>query len=75
LRGGEVAVSATVDDGAVRLSVRDSGVGMAAEPGVGTGLDNLRRRLQLAYGEKASLALRDADPGVVAELTLPLANA
>jgi sensor histidine kinase YesM len=75
LRGGEVAVSATVDDGAVRLSVRDSGVGMAAEPGVGTGLDNLRRRLQLAYGEKASLALRDAAPGVVAELTLPLPNA
>jgi sensor histidine kinase YesM len=75
LRGGEVAVSATVADGAVRLSVRDSGVGMAAEPGVGTGLDNLRRRLQLAYGDKASLALRDAAPGVVAELTLPLPNA
>jgi LytS/YehU family sensor histidine kinase len=72
LRGGEVAVSAEVQDGAVRLRVRDSGVGMAAAPGSGTGLDNLRRRLQLAYGAGASLALHDAAPGVVADLTLPL---
>ncbi|MGZ5199810.1 MAG: sensor histidine kinase [Telluria sp.] len=72
LRGGEVAVSAVVEDGAVRLRVRDSGAGMGAAPGNGTGLDNLRRRLQLAYGPAASLALHDADPGLVADLTLPL---
>jgi LytS/YehU family sensor histidine kinase len=58
LRGGEVAVSAEVQDGAA--------------PGSGTGLDNLRRRLQLAYGVGASLALHDAAPGVIADLTLPL---
>lgn len=72
LRGGEVAVSAAVEQGAVRLRVRDSGVGMDAQAGSGTGLDNLRRRLQLAYGDGASLALHDAEPGVVADLILPL---
>ncbi len=74
LRGGEVTVSAAVEHGAVLLRVRDSGVGMGAEAGSesGTGLDNLRRRIQLAYGAAAGLALRDADPGVSADLTLPL---
>lgn len=71
LRGGEVAVSAAVEEGWVRIRVRDSGVGMGAEAGSGTGLDNLRRRLQLAYGDAASLVLHDGDPGVIAELTLP----
>jgi sensor histidine kinase YesM len=72
LRGGEVAVSAEVQDAALLIRVADSGVGMASQPGTGMGLDNLRRRLQLAYGAAASLALHDADPGLVAELTLPL---
>jgi signal transduction histidine kinase len=72
LRGGEVTVSAEVADGALRVRVRDSGVGMAAQPGAGTGLDNVRRRLQLAYGAQAGLALHDADPGVVADLTIAL---
>jgi sensor histidine kinase YesM len=71
LRGGEVRVEAEADGGSIRLRVRDSGVGMGATPGSGTGIDNLRRRLQLAYGGAAGLALRDADPGVVAEITLP----
>jgi signal transduction histidine kinase len=74
LRGGEVRVEAEVDGGTIRLRVRDSGVGMGATPGSGTGIDNLRRRLQLAYGGAAGLALRDADPGVLAEITLPYAQ-
>jgi sensor histidine kinase YesM len=72
LRGGEIAVSAEAHDGALRIRVRDSGVGMATEPGTGTGLDNVRRRLQLAYGALASLELSDADPGVIADITIPL---
>jgi LytS/YehU family sensor histidine kinase len=71
LRGGEVSVSAEAADGTIRLRVRDSGLGMAATPGEGMGLDNVRRRLQLAYGDKASLALHDAAPGLVADITIP----
>jgi len=71
LRGGEIRVSAAALGGAVRIRVHDSGVGMAATPGSGAGLDNVRRRLQLAYGEDARLVLHEADPGLVAELHIP----
>jgi LytS/YehU family sensor histidine kinase len=70
LRGGEVLVSAEAVDGTIRLRVQDSGVGMSATPGEGMGLDNVRRRLQLAHGDKASLALHDADPGLIADITI-----
>jgi signal transduction histidine kinase len=72
LRGGEIRVAATEEAGTVCICVHDSGVGMSATPGKGAGLDNVRRRLQLAYGDQASLALRELEPGLVAELRLPL---
>jgi LytS/YehU family sensor histidine kinase len=72
LPGGELAVSAALCDGGIRIRVQDSGVGMGAASGAGTGLDNVRRRLQLAYGDAAGLALHDADPGVVADISIPL---
>ncbi|MEX5746101.1 sensor histidine kinase [Massilia sp. X63] len=72
LRGGEIRVRAEAEDGLLRIGVHDSGVGMSATPGNGAGLDNVRRRLQLAYGDAAGLALREAEPGLVAEITLPL---
>jgi LytS/YehU family sensor histidine kinase len=72
LRGGEVMVSAEVLDATIRVRVQDSGVGMGAAGGSGTGLDNVRRRLQLTYGAGAGLALHDADPGLVADITVPL---
>lgn len=71
LRGGEIRVSADAEGDSVRIRVHDSGVGMSAIPGKGAGLDNVRRRLELAYGGGAALALRDAAPGLVAELSLP----
>jgi signal transduction histidine kinase len=71
LRGGEVHVAAEEHDGFIRIRVSDSGVGMSAAPGAGTGLDNVRRRLQLAYGDNAVLVLREADPGFVAEVSIP----
>ncbi len=71
LRGGEIRVTAEAEGDSVRIRVHDSGVGMSATPGGGAGLDNVRRRLELAYGERGSLALHDADPGLAAELLIP----
>lgn len=73
LRGGEIHVGAEAQDGSLCIRVRDSGVGMSDTPGNGAGLDNVRRRLQLAYGDGAELVLREADPGLSAELHLPVA--
>jgi LytS/YehU family sensor histidine kinase len=72
LHGGAVHVSAEALGGMVRLRVHDSGVGMSVTPGSGMGLENVRHRLQLAYpGSAASLALQDADPGLVADILIP----
>ncbi|MGI4843170.1 MAG: sensor histidine kinase [Janthinobacterium lividum] len=74
LRGGEIRVSAETDGASVLIRVHDSGVGMGATPGNGAGLDNVRRRLELAYGGRGGLVLRDAEPGLVAELSIPTAR-
>jgi LytS/YehU family sensor histidine kinase len=71
LRGGEVALSADIDGSVLRIRVQDSGVGMSTTPGAGTGLDNVRHRLKLAFGESAGLALQEGDPGLVADITIP----
>ena len=75
LRGGAILVSALEEDRRTVIRVRDTGVGMSATPGEGAGLDNVRRRLALAYGDDAALALYDADPGVAAEVVLPFTRA
>jgi sensor histidine kinase YesM len=78
LRGGEIAVSAQALDGAVRIRVQDGGVGMSTIPepaeGSGTGLENVRHRLRLAYGEAAALDLHDGEPGLIADVTIPTAK-
>jgi signal transduction histidine kinase len=75
LRGGLVSVSALRQDGAARIRVEDSGVGMSTQPGDGMGLENVRRRLQLAYGATASLTLRDAEQGAIADIIVPTGSA
>lgn len=71
MRGGEIVVSAHDDAGAIRIGVRDSGVGMSDTPGNGTGLENVRHRLRLACGANAALSLSEAEPGLLAEITIP----
>jgi sensor histidine kinase YesM len=76
--GGRVDVTATREtreDGArVVLSVADTGSGLTGPPGVtGIGLANIRERLALQHGERATLETDANDPrGFVARLVLPL---
>jgi signal transduction histidine kinase len=76
--GGRIAVSARRDGEELVLCVRDSGVGLgAATAGAGTqfGLVQVRERLATLHGERASLALRDADDaegGVLATGRMPV---
>lgn len=72
LRGGSIHVSAAQAGGSVRICVRDTGVGLAATPGAGDGLDNVRKRLQLIYPGASSLTVEDApDGGVLATIIIP----
>ena len=71
-----VMVDARIDRSCLVVTVRNSGswVERDATNGAGTGLDNLRRRLELADLPGASLTTAAHDGQVVARLTLPAAS-
>ncbi|HEY6512795.1 MAG TPA: sensor histidine kinase [Burkholderiaceae bacterium] len=72
--GGSLSVRAEVQHGKLAVTVADSGVGFgkAATAGTGVGLANVRERLQLLYGNKASLSVREHDGGGTAvTITVP----
>jgi sensor histidine kinase YesM len=70
--GGAVTISADADGDAVRLVVRDDGDGFPARWVEGTGLGNLRERLQPLYGGRATLAV---GPGPGGHVTLRIPRA
>ena len=53
--GGEIRISARAADGKLRVSVADTGMGFADQPGTGVGLANIRERLMALYGKAAQL--------------------
>lgn len=75
--GGRIEVDVHLHDDEqepfCHICVRDTGVGLGATIGsMGTGLATLRERLQLAYGNEATLELREREPnGLIATLTFP----
>jgi len=70
--GGAIAIGAKEVDGHLVLRVADTGRGLVAGSGAGTGLANIRARLKTMYGAAAGLSLRLNEPrGVVAEISLP----
>ena len=78
VEGGRIDVCAGRDGQTLVLSVRDTGVGLAASAGTdGTkfGLQQVRERLAALYGERATLTLQEAaddEGGTLARITLPL---
>ena len=71
--GGRIDVRASVRGEQCRISVVDTGVGLPATIEAGTGLSNLRERLQLAFGDAARVVLVPVQPhGTSAEFALPL---
>jgi len=71
--GGRIDVGGELlPDGRVRLWVADTGVGMSEQAQPGTGLTNLRQRLQAFYGAGAELELHEVPPhGVRADIVFP----
>jgi signal transduction histidine kinase len=77
VEGGRIEVRAARERDRLVLTVRDTGVGLAAPAGDGTqfGLLQVRERLATLYGDAASLTLADAadaEGGVLATVHLPL---
>ncbi|WP_330833110.1 sensor histidine kinase [Piscinibacter sp.] len=72
--GGSLVVSAEIVHGKLAVTVADSGLGFgkAATAGTGIGLHNIRERLQLLYGNKATLTVAENPGGGTAvTITVP----
>ncbi|MGZ3688831.1 MAG: sensor histidine kinase [Bdellovibrionota bacterium] len=76
--GGEVRIFVTSQDGSLRISVTDDGVGLGkstAKKGTGTGVANSRSRLELVYGKSASFEIEALPEGGTRVLILlPIAS-
>jgi signal transduction histidine kinase len=76
--GGHLHVHAERRNGRLRVSVADTGIGLAPEASLrdGVGLSNIRERLQAMYGDMAHLELAPNPPrGTIATIDLPLTEA
>ncbi|MES2950395.1 MAG: histidine kinase [Pseudomonadota bacterium] len=72
--GGQLTVSAEIVHGKLAVTVADTGLGFgkAATAGTGIGLSNIRERLALLYGGKASLTVTEtAGGGTSVTITVP----
>jgi len=72
--GGSLRVAAEVLHGKLAVTVADTGLGFgrAATAGTGVGLANIRERLQLLYGARASLTVTENQPsGTVVVISVP----
>ncbi len=73
--GGRIDIATSMDGGLLRITVSDSGLGLAGAGtgGLGTGLSTLRQRLSLCFGPDASLSLiEQAGGGVLAIMAWPV---
>jgi LytS/YehU family sensor histidine kinase len=70
--GNEITIRARDGNGALTLTVRDDGRGLAnGTTTSGVGIANARARLQRMYDGAATLEVRNAEPGVEVEIRLP----
>ena len=72
--GGQLTVSAEIVHGKLAVRVADTGLGFgkAATAGTGIGLSNIRERLALLYGGKASLSVTETlGGGATVTITVP----
>ena len=72
--GGSLRVAAEILHGKLAVCVSDTGLGFgrAATAGTGVGLANIRERLQLLYGPKATLTVAENQPsGTKVTITVP----
>jgi hypothetical protein len=74
-QGGEIRVASQMQNGALKIRVRNSGQLAESSGSTRVGLRNIRQRLHLLYGDAASLELRNQDAEfVIAEVSIPIAK-
>jgi hypothetical protein len=77
---GWLRLRAQLFDGALKISVEDSGLGNGSNPsesrqgGAGMGLANVSRRLQLCFGSAAEVKMLQNEFGTRVEFSVPIAR-
>ena len=71
--GGEIVILASQEGALVRISVADNGLGIVEQAsGTSIGLENIRKRLELIYGESAGLIIEENVPkGIRVVIEIP----
>jgi LytS/YehU family sensor histidine kinase len=74
-QGGKIRIGGHVTGGMLQLEVADDGPGMVdcsrLTNGRGVGIRNTRERLQVLYGERGLVDVRNTEPGLRVALTFP----
>ena len=74
IEGGRIDIRASRDNNVLQVEVQDDGVGFNLYAGDGVGLTNVRERLKLMYGNRASLTIETPlEGGCRAIIRLPFA--
>jgi sensor histidine kinase YesM len=71
--GGEIDIKATQENNILKIEVADTGLGFSDLDKPGVGIDNVRERLGLLFGEKGQLTIEENKPhGVRATIEVPI---
>ncbi|RUL69469.1 sensor histidine kinase [Dyella choica] len=70
-----IKISVRREDDALEIVIKNSGSRLAPEQRDGLGLRNCRERLDIIYGNMASLRVSNADDGVAARVSIPKKDA
>ncbi|WP_296384612.1 histidine kinase [Winogradskyella sp.] len=71
-RGGKVSLSTQIEDGLLQIKVANSGTLQNNTSTTQLGLQNIKRRLELLYGNKATFTLKEIESQVIATIKIPL---
>jgi hypothetical protein len=72
LEGGTLTIRSILDDGALVLEVADDGAGFLPRFREGTGLRNLRERLDTLYGDGSELRINRGSSGATVTVRIPV---
>lgn len=73
MEGGEIIIRATQDNQMLKVEVTDSGLGISSLNSSGVGMANVRKRLNLLFGDDGKFIIEENAPsGVKATIEVPI---